>query len=151
MKKQAILVSACLLGVCCRYDGASKPNTDVTALREHFTLIPICPEVDGGLPTPRTPSERIGDKVMMRDGRDVTENYVNGAKAALERARLFSCPAAILKARSPSCGSGKIYDGSFSGNLTDRDGVCAELLKKEGIDVYTEEEIAIFLKKYLTN
>ena len=151
MKKQAILVSACLLGVCCRYDGESKPNSDVTSLREKFTLIPICPEVDGGLPTPRTPSERIGDKVLMRDGRDVTENYLSGAKAALERARLFSCPAAILKARSPTCGSGRIYDGSFSGALTDRDGVCAELLKSEGIDVYTEEEISAFLKKYLTN
>ena len=149
MKK--IIVSACLLGTPCRYDGKSKPSEAVIALGEKYELVPVCPECLGGLPTPRTPSERIGDKVMMRDGRDVTENYVNGAKAALERARLFSCPAAILKARSPSCGSGKISDGSFSGNLPDRDGVSAELLKKEGIDVYTEEEIAILLKKYLTN
>ena len=74
MKKQAILVSACLLGVCCRYDGASKPDTDVIRLREKFILIPICPEVDGGLPTPRTPSERVGDRVLMRDGTDVTHN-----------------------------------------------------------------------------
>lgn len=148
MKKQAILVSACLLGVCCRYDGESKPCKAVTALREKFALIPICPEVDGGLPTPRTPSERVGDRVLMRDGRDVTDNYVAGAKSALERARMFDCKAAILKARSPSCGSGKIYDGSFSGQLTDRDGVCAELLKKCNIDVYTEEEISEFIKKY---
>ena len=147
MKKQAILVSACLLGVCCRYDGASKPNGDVIKLREKYVLIPICPEVDGGLPTPRTPSERVGDKVLMRDGTDVTVNYRKGAEMALERARSFGCTAAILKARSPSCGKGVIYDGSFSGNLTDRDGVAAELLKNNGIEVYTEEEIHILLEK----
>ncbi len=147
MKKQAILVSACLLGVCCRYDGASKPNADVIRLREKFILIPICPEVDGGLPTPRTPSERVGDRVLMRDGTDVTQNYSSGAEQALARAREFSCNAALLKARSPSCGSGAIYDGSFSGNLTSRDGVTAELLKKEGIAVYTEEEIDLLLEK----
>lgn len=141
MKKQPILVSACLLGVCCRYDGESKPCEEVIKLREKYILIPICPEVDGGLPTPRTPSERVGDRVLMRDGKDVTENYRKGAEEALRLAREYSCAAAILKARSPSCGSGKIYDGSFSGNLTDRDGVCAELLKKNGISVFTEEEI----------
>lgn len=145
MKKQAILVSACLLGVCCRYDGASKPNSLVTALREKFLLIPICPEVDGGLPTPRTPSERVGDRVLMKDGKDVTDNFLTGAEAALERARSFGCTAALLKARSPSCGSGSNYDGSFSGRLIDRDGVTAELLKKNGIAVYTEEEIDKFL------
>ncbi len=147
MKKQAILVSACLLGVCCRYDGASKPNGDVIKLREKYVLIPICPEVDGGLPTPRTPSERVGDRVLMRDGTDVTINYRKGAEMALERARSFGCTAAVLKARSPSCGKGVIYDGSFSGNLTDRDGVAAELLRSNGIEVYTEEEIHILLEK----
>ena len=147
MKKQAILVSACLLGVCCRYDGASKPDSKITALREKFVLIPICPEVDGGLPTPRTPSERVGDRVLMKDGKDVTDNFRVGAEAALERARSFGCAAAILKARSPSCGSGSSYDGSFSGRLTDRDGVTAELLKKNGITVYTEEEIDNFLEQ----
>jgi uncharacterized protein YbbK (DUF523 family) len=147
MKKPILLVSACLLGVCCRYDGESKPCADVISLREKFTLIPICPEVDGGLPTPRIPSERVGDKVLMRDGRDVTENYLAGAKAALERAESFSAAAAILKARSPSCGSGMIYDGSFSGTLTDRDGVAAEMLKKNGISVFTEEEIELLLEK----
>ncbi len=147
MKKPCLLVSACLLGVCCRYDGDSKPNPEVIALRDRFTLIPICPEVDGGLPTPRTPSERVGDRVLMRDGRDVTENYLSGARAALDRAESFSCSAALLKARSPSCGSGKIYDGSFSGRLTDRDGVAAEMLKKNGISVFTEEEISLLLEK----
>ena len=140
MKKQTVLVSACLLGVCCQYDGESKPNENVIKLREKYTLIPICPEEDGGLPTPRTPSERIGDKVLMRDGKDVTENYRRGAEYALERARTFGCTAAVLKARSPSCGKGKIYDGSFTGTLTDGDGVAAELLMKNGITVYTEDE-----------
>lgn len=148
MKKPTILVSACLLGVCCRYDGESKPNEDVIKLREIFTLIPICPEVDGELPTPRTPSERVGDRVIMRDGKDVTSNYRLGAELALDRARTFSCVAAVLKARSPSCGSGKIYDGSFSGNLTDRDGVAAEMLKNAGIPVYTEDEIVKLIEKH---
>lgn len=141
MKKQPILVSACLLGVCCRYDGDSKPDPRVINLREKYLLIPICPEVDGGLPTPRTPSERVGERVLMRDGKDVTRNYNDGAELALSKAKEFGCRAAILKARSPSCGSGKIYDGSFTGNLIDGDGVCAELLKKNGIAVYTEDEI----------
>ena len=148
MKKQAILVSACLLGVCCRYDGESKPNQNVTKLREQFTLIPICPEVDGGLPTPRTPSEGVGDRVLMRDGKDVTDNFRLGAELALNRAKTFSCAAAVLKARSPSCGSNSIYDGSFSGTLTDGDGVAAKLLKVNGIDVYTEDEIDKLLEKY---
>ena len=141
MKKQPILVSACLLGVCCRYDGASKPDPDVISLRDRYILLPVCPEVDGGLPTPRTPSERVGDRVLMRDGKDVTENYVSGAEAALDKAKTFGCTMAILKARSPSCGKGEIYDGSFSGNLTSRDGVAAELLQKNGIQVFTEDEI----------
>ncbi|MBO7196817.1 MAG: DUF523 domain-containing protein [Clostridia bacterium] len=141
MKKEAILVSACLLGVCCRYDGASKPNADVIKLRERYVLIPICPEVDGGLPTPRTPSEQVGDRVLMSDGKDVTDNFRAGAEAALERAKTFSCNIALLKARSPSCGSGMIYDGSFSGRLTEGNGVTADLLKKNGITIYTEEEL----------
>ena len=141
MKKQPVLVSACLLGVCCRYDGESKPCENVIKLREKYILIPICPESDGGLPTPRTPSERVGDRVLMRDGKDVTKNYNKGAEEALRLAKEYNCNIAILKARSPSCGSGKIYDGSFTGTLTDRDGVCAELLKKNGISVFTEDEI----------
>ena len=143
MKKQPVLVSACLLGVCCRYDGESKPCENVIKLREKYILIPICPESDGGLPTPRTPSERVGDKVLMRDGKDVTHNYNKGAEEALRLAKEYNCNIAILKARSPSCGSGKIYDGSFTGTLIDRDGVCAELLKKNGISVFTEDEIEL--------
>ncbi|MBQ7389620.1 MAG: DUF523 domain-containing protein [Clostridia bacterium] len=140
---ESILVSACLLGTPCRYDGKSKANPDVLALSESYNLIPVCPEVAGGLPTPRVPSERIGDKVMMRDGRDVTDNYRCGAQEALRLCRLHNIKIAILKERSPSCGKGEIYDGSFSGVLTARDGVTAELLTKEGIRVIGESEINI--------
>ena len=148
MKKQPILVSACLLGVCCRYDGACKPCQNVINLRDKFLLVPICPEVDGGLPTPRTPSEGVGQKVLMKDGKDVTDNFRLGAELALERAKTFSCVAAVLKARSPSCGSNIIYDGSFSGTLTEGDGVAAKRLKENGIDVFTEDEIDKLLEKY---
>lgn len=145
MKKKTVLVSACLLGVCCRYDGESKPDPRVIQLRDKFLLIPICPEVDGGLPTPRTPSERVGGRVLMKDGKDVTENYLAGAKEALRLAGQYGCSSAILKARSPSCGSGRIYDGSFTGKLISGDGVAAGLLKSQGIAVYTEEEIEKFI------
>ena len=140
-----ILVSACLLGIGCRYDGKHKANTEVLKLREKYNLIPVCPEIFGGLPTPRIPSERIGDKVMMKDGTDVTEHYQKGAREALELCRIYNVKTAILKERSPSCGKGEIYDGSFTGTLTKRDGVSAELLIKEGIRVLGESEINILL------
>ena len=139
MKK--ILVSACLLGLPCRYDGRSMPSAAVIDLREKYNLIPVCPEIFGGLPTPRVPSERVGDKVMMKDGTDVTENYRRGAECALTVARINKCDLAILKAKSPSCGCGRIYDGTFSGTLTDGYGVTAELLSSQGIRVITEGEI----------
>jgi len=142
---EKILVSACLLGIKCRYDGRSVPNERVIALAEKYALIPVCPEIYGGLPTPRTPSERIGDTVMMRDGTDVTENYARGADATLRLAELSGAKYAVLKAKSPSCGKGRIYDGSFSGTLTERDGVTAEKLTRVGITVLTEDEIDILL------
>ena len=111
--KEAILISACLLGVRCRYDGGSKPQEPILRLMEKYTLIPVCPEQLGGLPTPRLPSERIGAQVVMKDGTDVTAAYRRGAEEALRLARLFGCRRAVLKERSPSCGSGTIYDGSF--------------------------------------
>ena len=138
---EKILVSACLLGIPCRYDGKSMPNEKVMALKEKYTLIPVCPEIYGGLPTPRTPSERVGDLVLMKDGKDVTENYNRGADATLKIAELNGAKIAILKAKSPSCGKGMIYDGSFSGTLTSGDGVAAEKLTRVGITVLTENEI----------
>ena len=139
--KKNILVSACLLGTACRYDGKSKPCERVIALSNTYNLIPICPEVMGGLPTPRVPSEICGDRVMMKDGRNVTENYNRGAKQALEIARENECTVAILKEKSPSCGSGLIHNGLFDGGLVTGDGITARLLKKEGIRVLGESEI----------
>ncbi len=136
-----ILVSACLLGVSCRYDGKSKPNDDVIKLMEKHTLIPICAEIFGGLSTPRTPAEIVGNNVITHDGVDVTENYIRGAREVLRLAKLYSATMAILKERSPSCGNGEIYDGSFTGTLTDGDGICARLLKENGITLYGESEI----------
>ena len=140
-----ILVSACLLGTPCRYDGKSKRHPLIDELSEKHDLVPVCPEVLGGLPTPRTPSERVGERVMMQDGRDVTENYRTGAQKALETALREGCTLAVLKARSPSCGKGEIYDGTFTKTLIFRDGVTAELLKEHGIRVLTEEEILSLL------
>ena len=136
-----ILVSACLLGCPCRYDGKSKPNDAVLALMEHHTLIPICPEQMGGLATPRVPAERKDGGVFTERGRDVTEQYRRGAEEALSLAQLYGCKYAILKERSPSCGNGQIYDGSFSRRLIDGDGVTAQLLKAHGITVLGESEV----------
>ena len=140
-----ILISACLLGIPCRYDGKAKPQPWAEALAARHDLVPVCPEQLGGLPTPRTPSERRGDRVVMNTGADVTEQYRRGAEAALRLCRLTGCEAAILKERSPSCGCGEIYDGSFSGTLTAGDGVTAELLRKNGIPVYGESHVAALL------
>lgn len=134
-------MSACLLGISCRYDGRSVPNEQVIALSEKYALIPVCPEIYGGLSTPRTPSERVGERVLMKDGRDVTENYARGAKATLRLAELSGAKYAILKAKSPSCGKGRIYDGTFTGRLVDGDGVTAENLTRVGIKVLTEDEL----------
>ena len=132
------LISACLLGCRCRYDGASKPLPQIAALAERHTLVPVCPEQLGGLPTPRPPSERRGDRVVTRAGGDVTAQYRRGAEEALRLCRLLGCEAALLKERSPSCGSREIYDGTFTGTLTEGDGVTAELLRAQGIPVYGE-------------
>ena len=142
-----ILISGCLLGLSCRYDGNSKglEKEIIEKLMKKHTLIPACPEQLGGLPTPRNPSERVNDKIVMNSGEDVSEQYRNGAEQALALAKLFGCEAAILKERSPSCGSGIIYDGSFSGALTEGDGVTAELFKKNGIAVYGESKIDLLL------
>lgn len=136
-----IIVSACLLGVGCRYDGKSKPADGVIALSEKYDLIPVCPEILGGLPTPRIPCEIRNCRVINRRGEDKTAEYIRGAKEVLRLARLFNCTTAVLKKKSPSCGSGEIYDGSFSGKTVQGDGVCAGLLKANGIRILNETEI----------
>lgn len=136
-----ILVSACLLGCACRYDGGSKPCAAVRALVARHTLIPVCPEIYGGLPTPRTPCEIVGGRVLSKDGADRTDAYRRGAAEALRLAGALGCRAALLKARSPACGSGEVYDGSFSGTLTAGDGVAAAALRAAGIAVFGEDRL----------
>ena len=136
-----ILVSACLLGCPCRYDGKSKPNAAVLSLMAEHTLIPICPEQMGGLATPRLPAECKEGGVFTQAGTDVTDQYRRGAEEALRLAKLYGCTCAILKERSPSCGSGQIYDGSFSRRLIEGDGVTAQLLKAHGSTVLGESEV----------
>ena len=143
---EKLLISACLLGIPCRYDGKSVRGVDVSHLREKYELVPVCPEIYGGLSTPRVPSERRGDKTIMKDGRDVTENYIRGAEAAYQLCLQLDCKIALLKERSPSCGKNKIYDGSFSGVLVDGEGVTAEYLRLRGIKVFGESEIEELLK-----
>ncbi len=136
-----VLVSACLLGEACRYDGCSKPNQGVIDKISKCVFIPVCPEVMGGLPTPRKPSEIVKDRVLMVDGTDVTCEYKKGARIALDKALENGCEIAILKARSPSCGKGFIYDGTYTRTLTCGNGVCAQLLIDNGIKVIDETEL----------
>jgi len=138
-----ILVSHCFLGEPCRYDGASRLDRQIIELhRAGHDLIPVCPEMLGGLDVPRSPAELQPDgRVLTQDGRDVTVAYRAGAERALEIARENGCTLAILKARSPSCGSGEIYDGNFTRTLTPGWGVTARLLAEAGIEVIDEEHL----------
>lgn len=140
-----ILVSACLLGVSCRYDGKSKQYKMIQELMKKHTLIPVCPEIMGGLATPRLASEIKDGRVMNLAGEDVTEAFERGAKETLRLAQLYDCDLAILKENSPSCGHNKIYDGTFSGVLTAGNGVTADLLIKHGIQIIGESEIEKYL------
>ena len=138
-----ILISACLLGQYCRYDGKTKVYPQVQALlgRDDIHLIPVCPEQCGGLATPRPAAERQGKRVVTTNGSDVTAQYQRGAEAARYWARLFHCTKAILKEKSPSCGHGQIYDGTFSRTLTAGDGVTVELLRAEGLEIIGESDL----------
>ena len=135
------LCSACLLGIKCRYDGKSSLNKKVIELAKKEMLIPVCPEQLAGLPTPREQAEIKENRVVTRSGRDVTARFKIGAKKVLKIAKFLGIKEAILKQRSPSCGSGKIYDGTFSGKVITGDGITARLLKKKGIKVISEEEL----------
>ncbi len=139
---ESLLISACLLGVNCKYSGGNNvlPPETREALAARYRLVPVCPERDGGLPTPRAPSERRGDRVLNREGEDVTDAFARGAALALAAAEQNGCGLALMKERSPSCGSGAIYDGSFGGVLVSGDGVAAALLKEKGLAVYGETE-----------
>lgn len=141
MGKEKILVSACFLHEGYKYNGGANINEKIKGLAEKYDFVLICPEVFGGLSSPRLPSEIFNDKVLNEVGEDVTEAFVNGAHKALELAIKHGCKKAILKAKSPSCGKGLIYDGSFSHTIIKGDGVAAKLLMENGITIYTENEI----------
>jgi uncharacterized protein YbbK (DUF523 family) len=151
---QLILVSACLLGIDCRYDGQSNPDARLCALAAEGRAVPICPEVSGGLPTPRAPAEiEAADagldgkavlegrtRVVASDGTDVTDQFIAGAKAALALAQRLGTRQAILQSNSPSCGVGQIHEGRFASTLVPGVGVTAALLRQAGIKVHTEQD-----------
>ncbi|MFH1914363.1 MAG: DUF523 domain-containing protein [Pseudomonadota bacterium] len=135
-----ILVSACLAGQRCRYDGTASPDPRVMDLVVRGLAIPFCPEIAGGLATPRPACELRQGRVKDRDGVDRTGAFLHGAEQGLELARLARCDRAVLKARSPSCGLGHVYDGSFSGILVPGHGLFAAMLLDAGVHVTTEED-----------
>lgn len=146
-----ILVSACLLGMNCRYNCEVKANDKVIEYLKNKSFVPVCPEQQGGLSTPREPSEiQYGTgidviekraSIINKVGDNVTEEFVRGAYEILKLTSIYEVDYALLKAKSPSCGSGKIYDGTFSGKLIDGDGICTALLKKHNIKVINEDEL----------
>ncbi|HOL16678.1 MAG TPA: DUF523 domain-containing protein [Bacillota bacterium] len=152
MDKKTYLISACLLGLCTRYDGGHNRSEKVLQFCNRHICLPICPEQLGGLPTPRPPAEISGGdgedvlarrcSVIDRSGNDVTGAFLLGARQTLMLARLFNVAGAVLKARSPSCGLGCIHDGTFRGSFRSGDGVTAALLKKHGYHVLDENELA---------
>jgi len=136
-----IIVSACLTGQNCRYDGGNCLDEKVNSFLSDKEIIAVCPEELGGLPTPRDPCERIGNKVLNNKGTEVTEQFNIGAQAALAKAEENQCGIAFMKSGSPSCGKGWIYDGSFTGKKVAGNGVTTELLLANNIEVISDEEI----------
>ena len=141
MEKEKLLVSACFVSKGYKYDGDANTNIKIIALEQKYEFVFICPEVFGGLPVPRYPSEILGDKVVNIIGEDVTQNFNLGAIKALELAKKHNCKKALLKAKSPSCGKGMVYDGTFSHTLKEGHGITVRLLMENGIEVYTENEL----------
>ena len=140
-RKPRVLISQCLLGIDCRYDGCCAQYPGLDALTALCELIPVCPEQLGGLTTPRDPAERKDGRVLTRMGADVTHAFERGAGQACRLAEWFGAEYALLKARSPSCGAGEIYDGSFTGKRTQGDGVTVQRLKAMGVRVYNETQL----------
>lgn len=144
---EKILISACLVGDKCKYDGKSNYTPLIEELLKKYELVPFCPEVEGGLPTPRHPSEIQKDVVRMDNGKNVTKNFVTGAELAYNICMYLGIKVAILKENSPSCGSHNVYDGSFTHKLIKGKGITASYLERKGIRVISEEEIDSFLEE----
>lgn len=147
---ERILVSACLVGVNCKYNGGNNLNLEILKLVQEGKAILVCPEQLGGLSTPRNPSEivdRISSKVVASDGTDVTKEYQKGAYETLKIANLYQVKKAILKSKSPSCGNTTIYDGTFTHTLTGGEGITTKLLRENGIEVVNEDEYVKELRK----
>lgn len=138
---QKILISACLVGEKCNYKGQGNYNPEVEKLKEKYELVLFCPECEGGLKTPRIPSEIRGSTVINKQGKDVTRNFELGANKALALCKYLGITKAVLKENSPSCGTHKIHNGYFMDRLVQGMGVTARLLKSKGIEVYSENEI----------
>lgn len=135
-----ILVSSCLAGTNCKYNGENNFSKKISKLMDKHTIVPVCPEVLGGLPTPRSPAEIRGKQVINKNGEDVTKNFFDGAQKTLEIAKKYNCKIAVLKSFSPSCGYKHIYDGTFSKNIINSSGITAKLLEENGILVLTEND-----------
>lgn len=135
------IVSACLAGYPCRWDGKVKAHPLIIEMVKRGEAVPVCPEQLGGLTTPREPSEIKNGCVHNKAGKDVSVEFKRGAEIVLSLAKLYNCQEAVMKAKSPSCGSCEIYDGNFRGVLTEGDGITTTLLKQNGIKVITEEDL----------
>ncbi len=143
---EKILISACLVGDNTKYNKGNNLSPRLDELLEKYELVPFCPEVEGGLKTPRLPSERKGSKVIMKDGSDVTSNYLRGAELAYRICLYLGIKKAVLKENSPSCGVSTIYDGNFTNHKIKGQGVTTEYLRQKGITVYSEDQIDELLK-----
>ena len=146
--KTKIIVSACLLGENCKYNGGNNKCDDIIALAEKFEIIPVCPECFGGLPIPRVPSEIKDGRVYSKTGEDLTEAFLSGAEQTLYIAKEANAPCAVLKENSPSCGFGKIYDGTFSGKKIDGNGITAQLLYDNEIQIFGESQVKRLINLY---
>lgn len=142
-----IIVSSCLVGKKCAYDGRDRLSREVVGLCGRYGFVDVCPEMAGGLPCPRERHERQGFRVVSESGADRTLEFIAGADKALKEADRCSARIAILKAKSPSCGKGMVYDGTFSERLVPGNGVTAEIFMRNGIKVFTEDEIGSALRE----
>jgi len=139
--KVRVMVSQCLLGIDCRYDGGNNRCEEIERLMQICEVIPVCPEILGGMTTPRAPSERFEGRVVNREGEDVTAAFDHGAQQALSLAKMYGAQYAVLKQSSPSCGTATIYDGTFSGRKIPGKGVTAEMFEHAGIQLYDEKHV----------